>query len=124
MLEPRRRRERAILIAVVLSIAAPTSRFERGGRLTDWMSETMADTSWTICEGPVGPLTVVAGPAGIRDVWFAGRAPARAPGARQPMPAVEAQLAEYFAGERQAFELDLDLHGEPLQLAVWAELGG
>jgi methylated-DNA-[protein]-cysteine S-methyltransferase len=88
------------------------------------MSETMTETSWTICEGPVGPLSVVAGSAGIRAVWFAGQAPALEPGARRAMPAVEAQLAEYFAGERQAFELDLDLHGEPLQLAVWEQLRG
>ena len=84
----------------------------------------MAETSWTICEGPVGPLTVVAAAAGIRSVWFAGQAPALEAGARRGMPAVEAQLAEYFAGERRAFELDLDLRGEPLQLAVWEQLRG
>ncbi len=84
----------------------------------------MVDTSWTICEGPVGPLTVVAGPAGIQGVWFAGRTPALEAGARREMPAVEAQLAEYFAGERRAFELDLDLRGEPLQLEVWQQLRG
>lgn len=30
------------------------------------------------------------------------------------------QLAEYFAGERRAFDLPLDLRGTPFQLAVWA----
>jgi methylated-DNA-[protein]-cysteine S-methyltransferase len=88
------------------------------------MSETMAATRWTICEGPVGPLTVVAGAAGIRGVWFAGQAPALEAGTQRAMPAVEAQLAEYFAGERRGFELDLDLRGEPLQLAVWEQLRG
>lgn len=88
------------------------------------MNATMTETSWTICEGPVGPLTVVAGAAGIREVWFAGRAPALEPRARRSLPAVEAQLAEYFAGERRTFELDLDLRGEPLQLAVWVQLRG
>jgi methylated-DNA-[protein]-cysteine S-methyltransferase len=86
------------------------------------MNETMAVTSWTICQGPVGPLTVVAGPAGIRAVWFAGQAPPPEAGARRELPAVEKQLAEYFAGERQAFDLDLYLRGEPLQLAVWKQL--
>jgi methylated-DNA-[protein]-cysteine S-methyltransferase len=38
------------------------------------------------------------------------------------MPAVADQLDGYFAGERQAFELDLDLRGTPLQLRVWARL--
>ncbi|HYC81390.1 MAG TPA: methylated-DNA--[protein]-cysteine S-methyltransferase, partial [Solirubrobacterales bacterium] len=70
------------------------------------------------------PLTVVAGSAGIRGVWFAGQAPALDPGARRALPAVEAQLAEYFEGERRGFELEVDLRGEPLQLAVWEELRG
>jgi len=84
----------------------------------------MANMSWTICEGPVGPLSVVAAPAGIRGVWFEGQAPPLNAAERRAMPAVEAQLAEYFAGERRAFELDLDLRGEPLQLAVWQQLRG
>lgn len=32
------------------------------------------------------------------------------------------QLNAYFAGERQAFELDLDLRGAPLKRAVWGQL--
>jgi methylated-DNA-[protein]-cysteine S-methyltransferase len=36
-------------------------------------------------------------------------------------PAAE-QLAEYFAGERQEFDLPLAPRGTPFQLAVWAEL--
>ncbi len=82
----------------------------------------MVEMGWTVCEGPVGALTVVAGEAGIRGVWFEGQAPALAAGSRQEMPAVTAQLEEYFAGERQAFDLELDLRGEPLQLAVWEQL--
>lgn len=35
------------------------------------------------------------------------------------MPEVADQLESYFAGERQAFELDLNLRGNPLQRAVW-----
>ena len=38
------------------------------------------------------------------------------------MPDVVEQLEGYFAGERQAFDLPLDLRGTPLQLAVWQEL--
>lgn len=38
------------------------------------------------------------------------------------MPAVVEQLDAYFAGERQTFELDLDLRGTPLQLRVWERL--
>jgi methylated-DNA-[protein]-cysteine S-methyltransferase len=82
----------------------------------------MREMGWTICEGPVGPLTVVAGDAGIRGIWFEGQAPRVEPEGRREMAAVERQLAEYFAGERRAFELELDLRGEPLQLAVWEQL--
>jgi methylated-DNA-[protein]-cysteine S-methyltransferase len=38
------------------------------------------------------------------------------------MPEVISQLDAYFAGERRAFELDLDLHGKPLQRKVWQQL--
>lgn len=95
----------------------------RPGRAFDWVEmEAKAELGWTICEGPVGPLTVVAGPAGIRSVYFAGQGPRLDAGARREMPEVAAQLGEYFAGERRGFELELDLRGEPLQLAVWDEL--
>jgi methylated-DNA-[protein]-cysteine S-methyltransferase len=39
------------------------------------------------------------------------------------MAAAAAQLDEYFAGERRAFDLALDLRGSPLQKLVWAQLG-
>jgi methylated-DNA-[protein]-cysteine S-methyltransferase len=101
------------------------SRFDRCGRLTEWMAEeAMTETSWTICEGPVGQLTVLGGGAGIRSVWFEGQAPPLEVGARRELPRLATQLGEYFAGERQGFDLDLDLRGEPLQLAVWEQLRG
>jgi methylated-DNA-[protein]-cysteine S-methyltransferase len=34
----------------------------------------------------------------------------------------EKQLAEYFSGKRQAFDLALDLRGTDFQIAVWNEL--
>ncbi|HET8863364.1 MAG TPA: methylated-DNA--[protein]-cysteine S-methyltransferase [Solirubrobacterales bacterium] len=81
-----------------------------------------ADLAWTICESPLGPLKVVAGRAGIRNVYFPGRSPRLHESARRPMQGVVDQLEAYFAGERQVFEMDLDLRGAPLQMAVWAEL--
>jgi methylated-DNA-[protein]-cysteine S-methyltransferase len=77
---------------------------------------------WMICESPIGPLTVVAGPKGITNIHFPGRAPRFSDAARQPMPDAVDQLDAYFAGERQAFELDLDLRGPPFQRAVWRQL--
>jgi methylated-DNA-[protein]-cysteine S-methyltransferase len=80
------------------------------------------DGAWTIYESPLGPLTVLAGPAGIRNVCFPGRSPRLREQARRPLVEVVDQLDAYFAGERESFELELDLRGGPLQRLVWAEL--
>jgi len=81
-----------------------------------------ADFAWTIYESPLGPLKVVAGPAGIRNVYFPGRSPRLHESTRRPMQEVVDQLDAYFGGERQSFDLDLDLRGAALQMAVWAQL--
>ncbi len=77
---------------------------------------------WTICESPIGALTVVAAAKGITHIYFAGTAPQLPEGARGPLPDVAGQLEAYFAGERQAFELDLNLRGTPFQRGVWRRL--
>jgi methylated-DNA-[protein]-cysteine S-methyltransferase len=77
---------------------------------------------WTIYESPLGPLTVSGGPAGIGRVYFPERAPRFDEAARRPMTEAVDQLEEYFAGERKAFDLTLDLGGSPLQQLVWARL--
>ncbi len=79
---------------------------------------------WTILESPIGPLTVVAGARGrgIAHIHFDGHVPRLPEAARRPMPEAAGQLDAYFAGERRAFELDLDLHGGPLQRKVWQRL--
>jgi methylated-DNA-[protein]-cysteine S-methyltransferase len=78
--------------------------------------------AWTAYESPLGPLTLVAGAAGVRSVRFAAPGPRLDRALRDPMPLVVEQLEEYFAGERRAFELGLDLDGTPLQKLVWARL--
>jgi methylated-DNA-[protein]-cysteine S-methyltransferase len=40
----------------------------------------------------------------------------------KPFAAVREQLAEYFAGERQQFDVPLKLAGTPFQQRVWQEL--
>jgi methylated-DNA-[protein]-cysteine S-methyltransferase len=77
---------------------------------------------WTVCESPIGPLTVVAGSEGITHIHFDGHAPQLAEAARQPLRDVVDQLDAYFAGERQTFELVLALRGAPLKRAVWHRL--
>ena len=42
--------------------------------------------------------------------------------AGKPLERVHRQLDEYFAGKRQAFDLALNPHGTPFQLAVWMQL--
>jgi methylated-DNA-[protein]-cysteine S-methyltransferase len=77
---------------------------------------------WTVCESPIGPLTVVAGPKGITNIHFDGHVPQLPESARRPLPEAVEQLEAYFAAESRSFELDLDLRGTPLQLAVWHRL--
>jgi len=86
------------------------------------VTEPAATQPWTVYESPIGPLTLRAGERGIRALDFPGRSPRLAEAAKRPMPAATAQLEEYFAGQRRAFELDLELEGTPLQRAVWEEL--
>jgi AraC family transcriptional regulator, regulatory protein of adaptative response / methylated-DNA-[protein]-cysteine methyltransferase len=47
-----------------------------------------------------------------------------APGASPVFPALRAQLDEYFAGRRRAFDLPLEYPGSPFQRAVWDALRG
>jgi methylated-DNA-[protein]-cysteine S-methyltransferase len=65
---------------------------------------------------------VVAGSKGITNIHFEGHTPRLPEAARRQMPEIADQLESYFAGERQTFELDLDLRGSPLQRAVWDQL--
>ena len=83
------------------------------------MSEELG---WTVVESPIGPLTVAAGPRGVTNVYFDRHTPRLFAQARRPLPAASAQLEEYFAGRRRTFELDLELRGAPLRLAVWRRL--
>lgn len=80
------------------------------------------DIGWNVFESPLGSLTLIAAARGIKAVRFPG-GPSHPPEPeRTPMPRAKEQLAEYFAGERQSFELDLDLVGTPFQLLVWERL--
>lgn len=79
-------------------------------------------SSWTAYESPLGRLTVVAEAGKIVKLQFPGGGSDLDPAQRSAMPTVTAQLAEYFAGERRAFDLDLYLRGNPLQRLVWARL--
>jgi len=75
-------------------------------------------------ETPLGPLTLHAGARGVTGLSFPGRGE-RLDDARRDAGALAnatRQLDEYFAQERTAFDLPLDLHGTPFQLRVWSAL--
>jgi AraC family transcriptional regulator of adaptative response/methylated-DNA-[protein]-cysteine methyltransferase len=85
---------------------------------------------------PVGPMLLGASDRGLALCEFAGRGgleriAARLgkrhgaelhPGDRRLLDRTEAQLREYFAGERRDFELPLDTGGTPWQRRVWDAL--
>ena len=85
------------------------------------------DHCHTVIDTPIGPLTLVAGPDGLREVRFPnGRALSDADGPARPEHPVLAQAAaeldEYFAGTRQEFDVPLDPQGSSFQLDAWRGL--
>jgi methylated-DNA-[protein]-cysteine S-methyltransferase len=83
------------------------------------MLHTMVVTS------PVGPLTLGAEGDALTEVMFDGEASVSASGDSASVPVlVEArrQLEEYFAGERQEFDLPLAAAGTAFQRRVWQQL--
>jgi O-6-methylguanine DNA methyltransferase len=84
---------------------------------------------------PVGPMTIGATESAVvladftlRPMMAAQLASVRRrigptePGDAPLLDALERQLAEYFAGERSAFDLPLDTPGSQFQEGVWGEL--
>jgi methylated-DNA-[protein]-cysteine S-methyltransferase len=82
--------------------------------------------AWTTCESPLGALTLVGAPAGdvLYRVYFSTEPHTLATELREPTAFADArtQLEQYFAGERRAFELALEPHGNELQRSVWRAL--
>jgi methylated-DNA-[protein]-cysteine S-methyltransferase len=78
---------------------------------------------------PVGPLKLVASEQGLAAILWKDDSPRRVPlqhvvmdeGNRILLEAGR-QLQEYFAGSRQAFELELDFAGTEFQRRVWGAL--
>lgn len=78
---------------------------------------------------PVGALTLVASDKGLAAILWEHDRPNRVKlgdlvedRAHPVLRRAEAQLAEYFAGRRTAFDIDYDLAGTPFQKKVWAAL--
>ena len=90
--------------------------------------ETSAFACTTI-PSPVGPLKLVASEAGLAAILWEHDRPVRVrlgKMAEHPQHRIlrrtETQLAEYFAGRRTAFAIELDLVGTAFQKSVWAAL--
>jgi methylated-DNA-[protein]-cysteine S-methyltransferase len=83
-----------------------------------------------VAESPLGAIIVVANGAALSGLYFAGQRyqPAesafgpRADAGEAPFARVTAELAEYFAGSRTSFDVELALAGNDFQRRVWAEL--
>lgn len=84
---------------------------------------------WHEMTTPIGPLLLAGTDAALTNVYFqAGPRPVR-PDPRwvasaAPFARTLAQLEEYFAGSREAFELPLAPAGTAFQLRVWQALQG
>src|SRR6185503_791468 len=83
-----------------------------------------AELRSTVHPSPLGPLTLIAGPEGLRSLRFGedGRGAPDGAGRTRDLEDATAQLDEYFAGARRRFNLRLDLGGTELQRRVWDEL--
>ncbi len=75
-------------------------------------------------ESPIGELTLFARDGRLVGVHFApGAPPADSRAGTEPvLEAAAAQLREYFAGERTAFDLPLELAGTAFQQEAWRAL--
>lgn len=80
---------------------------------------------YTTIPSPIGPLLLAADDTHLRVVEFeASSHPVRRgadwqPGRNAVIDAAQAQLAEYFAGERRDFDLPLNPVGTDFQRQVW-----
>jgi len=87
----------------------------------------MNATVWYDCiESPLGTMRLTATPEGLASIFFADETGMPAPGqgwvrdsATPALRRAAAQLGEYFAGRRRAFDLPLAPSGTPFQRAVW-----
>ncbi len=79
---------------------------------------------WTPYKSPIGTLTLVSREGSLRRLLFPGRTGRLREQLRRPeaLAGARAQLDEYFAGERRAFDLQLEPAGSASQRQVWQEL--
>ncbi len=77
---------------------------------------------YSIAETPIGPLLLSGEGGALARIDFGGEPPEDWRRDGGAFARARSQLAEYLAGRRTAFELELAPHGTPFQLRVWEEL--
>jgi methylated-DNA-[protein]-cysteine S-methyltransferase len=110
-------------VARMKGSAGPVER--RGAEPVDGARD--AAVLWGYVDSPLGELLLARDAAGIRQLTFEHHRHPRPvqPGWRRDDAAfadARAELAEYFAGRRKAFDLPLSLPGTPFQRQVWNAL--
>lgn len=77
-----------------------------------------------VCDSPLGPLTLTAAGGALLDISFGRqcREETETGGQEALLHRAAAELAEYFAGERRAFDLPLAPAGTAFQQQVWRVL--
>lgn len=88
---------------------------------TAFRREQAEEKPYCFCGTPLGVVRIGEDAGGIASLRFADGEPE---GGRkgQYLPDAAAQLAEYFAGKRRAFDVPLSLHGSAFQESVWGAL--
>ena len=85
-------------------------------------------TAQTTIATPIGSLLLARTEKGLAGAWFEGQKdhPGVLAAPNRPDDPVlhdaATQLADYFGGRRQQFDLPLDLHGTAFQRSVWQAL--
>lgn len=91
-------------------------------------SIAQACTAQATIATPLGKLLLARSAKGLAGAWFEGQKhhPAALTAVLRPdddlLRRAADQLHAYFAGERDRFDLPLDLHGTAFQRAVWQQL--
>jgi methylated-DNA-[protein]-cysteine S-methyltransferase len=85
--------------------------------------------TWSAYASPLGAMVLAATSAGLCGVWFEGQQHFDGPAtdwrhdpADTTLIVAAAQLDDWFAGRRQAFDLPLDPQGTAFQRAVWSAI--